>query len=281
MRLHLYRYYLKRLTFFRGWAARVDRNLNDIPPNAPVSVQYPFLIALAWRDHVTLFPDVEGAQFVVLHRSLAAYPLADEAEFRQAVWNLPGQGFRLAVQDGGLMIFEGGRAVDEGESACLEDCWRYEAEELPPGSWAAAAGTCLVRNGEDKRASGLAGRMSWAGAPLPIGRWVLDLGPGRHTIGFRIRVKEIWAARGFLLRLAAVDEDAGAELASRAIRREDITVGSSYQRHDLAVEIEAAAGRRVEIRVEDPQRASYLIDTVEVRHQRPRRGRPPRPSRRS
>ena len=265
-RLLLYRYYLTHLAFHRGWAARIARRLNEIPPAAPVSAQYAFLVALARRDHVTLFPDVEGARFVVLHRSLAIYPLADAA-FQQAVWSLPGQGFHLVVEDGGLMIFERGRP-SVSENPCLQDCWRYEAEELPPGSQELTAGPCAVRNRGDRRASGLAARASSRGAPLPIGRWVLDLAPGRHMIAFRIRVREIFAAGGYLVRLAAVDEVAGQELASRVIRREDVTLGS-YQRHDLAVDIEPAAGKRVEIRVEDPQRAFYLIDTVEVRHHRP------------
>src|SRR5262249_39539779 len=155
--------------------------------NAMVSAQYPFLIRLAWRDSLRLFPDVEGAEYVVLHGSLAAYPFVDGRAFREAVWSLSGQGFRLAVQDGGLLIFERGHpprsAVADGvRPVCLGGCWRYEAEELPapPGAWGEAGGACLVRNQVDESASGLAARASSWGAPLPIGRWVLDLEPGRY-----------------------------------------------------------------------------------------------------
>lgn len=271
-RLRLYRYYLLRQAFFRHWVARVDRHLAAIPANAPVSAQYPFLIRLAWRDSVSLFPDVEGAEFVVLHGSLAAYPFVDEREFQEAVWRLSGQGFRLAVQDGGLMIFERGRpprsgVADGARAVCLEGCWRYEAEQLPalPGAWGEAGGACLVRNRVDESASGLAARASSRGAPVPIGRWVLDLEPGRHTVGFWIRVTEILSPSGFLLRLAAVDDETGEDLANRAVRREDVAVGERYRRHDLVVEVPGPSSRRVEIRVEDAGRAAYLIDTVEVR----------------
>jgi hypothetical protein len=75
---------------------------------------------------------------------------------------------------------------------------------------------------------------------------------------------------GFLLRLVAMDDETGEELASRTLHRERVAAGSLYLRHDLVVEVACPSSRRVEIHVEDPHRALFLIDTVEVRHHRSR-----------
>jgi uncharacterized membrane protein len=277
VRIHLYLYYLRHLAFFRQWSERIDRPLNRISTNAAVSAQYPFLIALAWRDHVTLFPDVDPADFAVLHRSLAAYPFRDHGELREATWNLPQQGFRLAESHGGLMIF--GRAqrtssdpaTAANDDGCLERCWRYEAEELPPVvPGRETPGVCSARTQVDRGASGLAARASSLGNPLPIGRWVLELEPGRHTVSFQIRVRKGISQSGYLLRMVAIDDDTGKELASRALQPEQTATENLYRRHDLVVLVPCPANRRAEIHVEDPHRASFLIDTVEVRHDRSR-----------
>src|SRR5262249_15611970 len=172
-RLALYLYYLARLGYLREWAWRIEQHLARVPANAPVSAQYPFLVALAWRDRISLFPDIEGAAVVVIHRSLANYPWTDDRAFRQEVWTLRDSGFRLAAEEGGLLIFEhvpGSPAAStlNDPVLCLDRCWRYEAEELPepPRSDWTPSMSCRWRDSVDRSASGLAARMSSWSTPL-------------------------------------------------------------------------------------------------------------------
>jgi hypothetical protein len=153
-----------------------------------------------------------------------------------------------------------GRAEGKRRS---EGCWRYEAEEFrrPPGRGArrGVRASCGIRWTSLPEVSRPAPRR---GAYLC--RWVLDLEPGRYTVGFWIRVTQIVVPGGFLL--VAIDDETGENLATRAVRWEDVAVGERYRRHDLVVEVPGPPSRHVEIRIEDTGRAAYLIDTVEVQH---------------
>ncbi len=69
---------------------KVTQKLNEIPKNAIVSAQSPFLAQLAYRDNIYQFPIVKNAEYIVFSTNEVPFPL-DEESFEHIVEDLLNQ----------------------------------------------------------------------------------------------------------------------------------------------------------------------------------------------
>lgn len=84
----------------------IEQSLKDIPPSAAVSAQSPLVPHLINRTEIYMFPEVYGAEYVILDASLSSYPLRQEElkdkidSFRKSKY------WQIKTENKGLIIFQ-------------------------------------------------------------------------------------------------------------------------------------------------------------------------------
>jgi hypothetical protein len=68
--------------YFRNYSTKsIREKLNEIPNNAIISAQSPFVSQLAYRDNIYQFPMIKDAEYILFSTQEDSYPL-NEIDFR-------------------------------------------------------------------------------------------------------------------------------------------------------------------------------------------------------
>lgn len=84
----------------------IENYIKDIPPSASVSAQSPFVPHFANREKVYLFPEVYGADYIVLDTSLSSYPMGYEELINKISALKKSKYWRVKSQNKSLIIFQ-------------------------------------------------------------------------------------------------------------------------------------------------------------------------------
>ena len=93
--------------YFRNYDVNtVHRQLAEMPANAIVSAQSPFLPHLSLRECIYQFPTIKDAEFIVLSRLEGPYPLNEE-QFRKALESITlSKSWRIFSASSGCWVFK-------------------------------------------------------------------------------------------------------------------------------------------------------------------------------
>jgi hypothetical protein len=93
--------------YFRNYDVNtVHRQLAEMPANAIVSAQSPFLPHLSLRESIYQFPTIKDAEFIVLSRIEGPYPLNEE-QFREALESITlSKSWRIFSASSGCWVFK-------------------------------------------------------------------------------------------------------------------------------------------------------------------------------
>jgi uncharacterized membrane protein len=261
-----YLHYLNYFRFFAGYYGEIADELKMIDDNASVCAQYPFLIHFAWREKLTQFPDVDGADYIVLHRWLERYPLADDPEkYYTAIAQLIDNGYHTLIDKNGLIVLTNRSGnVTPDLPKCGQGCREYEAEYLPVGIVGDPQQLHLYddSNRIDKSSSAMAGRRATLRHDYVIRNWRPQISGGKTQIIFRIKFNKLYPGSEYLLRAEALDRR-GIRQAEMLILENDVIFDDEYRQFSWNLP-DNIGETDISINLVDTHRASYLIDTVQI-----------------